>query len=468
MRILSIPIPLSHSQGKPLKPRLITTGILLFSIGSAGVGWWFWQQHITKTETPVAVTLPLTVQTMVAHKQSVAADRTLTGTVEAIDTTTLTSRVTGRVEQLLVQEGTPVEKGQVIAVIDVSDIQAQQQQVTAQIIAAQAAVATAQANRNSALSQVDTARGKLSEAQASLLEAQAELADARLNQQRRSMLYQEGAGTKVDLDTANTRVDVAQARISQIEATIAQAESSIRNAEAAVGEATASVEQAEAGVSQAEASARQVAANLDYGVVRAPFAGVITKKQVEIGAIAGVSQPLVTLESRDRLRFSVAVPESLIDRVQLGQSMTVQIDALKRQISGTVSQIIPAADPQSRNFTVKVALLPTANLISGMFGRLQLDTDDRTALVIPKETLVERLGVSGVFKVVDGKTQFQTVTVQPINSDEVEVFSGVSEGDRLILNPAPTLQDNTEVSASNDQQSSYQQYSQGASHVEGL
>jgi multidrug efflux pump subunit AcrA (membrane-fusion protein) len=431
-----------------LKPRLITTGIILFSIGCAGAGWWFWQRHITKTETPAAVTLPLTVQTVVVHQQSVPADRTLTGTVEAIDVTTLTSRVTGRVEQLLVQEGTPVEKGQVIAVIDVSDIQAQQQQATAQIIAAQAAVATAQASRSSALTQVDTARGKLSEAQASLLEAQAELADAQLNQRRRSMLYQEGAGPEVDLDTANTRVDVAQARIGQIKATIAQATSTIKSAEAAVEEATASVEQAQAQVSQAEANARQVAANLDYGVVRAPFAGVITKKQVEIGAIAGVSQPLVTLESRDRLRFSVAVPETLVDRVQLGQSVTVHIDALDRQIAGKVSQIIPAADPQARNFTVKVALPTTANLISGMFGRLQLEGTDRTALVIPSNTLVERLGVSGVFEVVDGKAQFHTVTVHPINGNAVEVFAGVNEGDRLILNPVPTLQDNTEISES--------------------
>jgi RND family efflux transporter MFP subunit len=260
------------------------------------------------------------------------------------------------------------------------------------------------------------------------------------------MLYDQGAGPKVDLDTANTRVDVAQAKIGQIEATIAQATSSIRNAKAAVGEATASVDQAQAGVSQAKANARQVAANLDYGMVRAPFAGVITKKQVEIGAIAGVSQPLVTLESRDRLRLSVAVPESLIDRVQLGQSVTVHIDALNRPVSGKVSQIIPAADPQARNFTVKVALPATTNLISGMFGRLQLETSDRITLAIPSNTLVQRLGVSGVFKVVNGKAQFQTVTVHPISTDKVEVFAGVNEGDRLVLNPAPTLKESTEIS----------------------
>ncbi|MBX9254079.1 efflux RND transporter periplasmic adaptor subunit [Desmonostoc muscorum CCALA 125] len=458
MRIPSIHLPLPSPHGKPLKPKLITTGIIL-SVSCLGVGLWYWQ-HITKAEThsaDAAETHPLTVQTVVIHQQSVPEDRALTGTVEAINSTKLTSRVTGRVEQLLVQEGTPVKKGQIIAIIDVSDIRAKQQQADAQIIEAQAAVVTAQANRRSALTQVDAAREKRSEAQASLLEAQAEMADAQLNQSRMARLFPEGAVPRVNLDSANTRVEIAQARIRQIEATIAQAASTIRTAEAGVGEATAGVDQAQARVTQAKATAREITANLDYGVVRAPFAGVITRKQVEIGAIAGLSQPLVTLENGEHLRLSVAVPETLIDNVQLGQSVTVHIDALNREMSGKVSQIIPSADPQARNFIVKVALPSTINLISGMFGRLQLESSDRTALIIPKNTLVERLGVSGVFKVIDGKAQFQTVTVHPINDDVVEVFAGVNEGDRLILNPDSGLHENTQVTESEVSESNYQQ-----------
>lgn len=447
MRILSIHVLFPHPQWKPLKPRLITTGVIIFSVGCAGAGWWL-LQHSTKTETRPTKMLPLTVQTLVIHKHSVAQERTLTGTVEAIKTTTLMSRINGRVEQLLVQEGMQVKKGQILAVVDVSDVQAKHQQAKAQVTDAQAAVATAQASRISALTQVNTAREKLSEAEASLLQAKAELADAQLNQRRMAQLYQEGAVPKANSDTANTRVEIAQAKIHQINATIAQAASMIKSAQATVGEATAGVKQSQARVSQAEAAVREVNANLDYGVVRSPFAGVITKKQVEVGAIAGIGQPLMTLESQDRLRLSVAVPESLINRVQLGQSVTVHIDALKRRVSGRVSQIIPAADPQSRNFTVKVALTPTPNLISGMFGRLQLETNNRTALTIPKNTLVQRLGVSGVFKAVNSKAQFQTVTVQPINGNEVEVFNGVNEGDRLILNPDPTLKENTEIAES--------------------
>ena len=447
MRIPFIHVPPPNPKSKVLKPSFITTGIILLSISCAGAGWWL-RQHSTVTETPPAKILPVSVQTVVVHKHPVAGERTLTGTVEAINTTTLMSRINGRVEQLLVHEGMQVKQGQILALIDVSDVQAKRQQAAAQIAQAHAAVATAVANRSNALTQVNTAREKLSEAEASLLGAKADLADAKLNQRRMSQLYRDGAVPKSNLDTANTRVDVSQAKISQIKATIAQAASTIKSAQATVGQTSASLEQAQAGVPQAEAAAREVTADLNYGLVRAPYAGVITKKQVDVGAMAGAGQPLMTLESRDRLRLSVAVPESLIGRVHLGQSVTVYIDALKRQVAGRVSQIIPDADPQSRNFTVKVALAPTANLISGMFGRLQLETNDRAALAIRSNTLVQRLGVTGVFKVVNGKAQFQTVTVRPITENEVEVFDGVNEGDRLILNPDPGLKDNTQITES--------------------
>lgn len=145
-------------------------------------------------------------------------------------------------------------------------------------------------------------------------------------------------------------------------------------------------------------------------------------------------------------------PESLVNRLQLGQNVSVQIDALKRSVSGTVSQIIPAADPTSRNFTVKIALSPLTQeegqervVIPGMFGRLQLASSDRTALTIPTTAVVQRLGIQGVFKVVDGKAQFQLVTLKPAQGDKVEVFSGLQEGDRIILNPNPTMLDGTVV-----------------------
>jgi multidrug resistance efflux pump len=195
----------------------------------------------------------------------------LTGTVEPMETVTLTSRVMVHIRQLTVQEGDRVSTGETLAVIDVADIQAQGSQALAGVNMAQANYQTAQA--------------RLQEARAQLLEAEAELADARLEQKRMRMLQREGAVSQQLLDKANTRVQMTQARIQQIKAGIAQSQSSMN--------------QAQAQVKQAQAQVNQVSANLNYGTIVAPFDGVITRKHTEVGAMAGAGQPLLTLESSD-------------------------------------------------------------------------------------------------------------------------------------------------------------------------
>jgi RND family efflux transporter MFP subunit len=231
---------------------------------------------------------------------------------------------------------------------------------------------------------------------------------------------------------------MTQARIQQIKAGIAQSQSAIN--------------QAQAQVRQAQAQIQQVSANLNYGTIAAPFDGVITRKHTEVGAMAGTGQPLVTLESSDRLRFSAQVPESLITQIRQGQGVSVHLDALNQDLSGTVSQIIPSADPSTRNFTIKVTLNQTIKVIPGMFGRLKLvhqttnqHSGDRTILMIPQSAIVQQFGITGVYKVANGQASFQPITTGKSDGSDVEVFSGLSEGDRLVINPSPNLKNNIPV-----------------------
>jgi len=407
---------------------LARVGLFLLVLSLAGgAGWWYRMARSEQT-TPIPLpetTAPLRVKTAFASRQPLAIERTLTGTVEAVESVTLTSRVLGQIRQMTVQEGDRVAAGQVIAAIDVSDLRAQRNQ-------AQATVTLAQANAQNAQAQLNQAR-------AQRLEAKAELADAELDRTRMAMLQAEGAIAQVQLDRANTRVAIAQARIEQAQASIHQAE--------------AAIAQAQAQVKQAQAEVSQNVANLDYGTVRAPFAGVVTRKYVAVGAMAGPGQALVTLDSRDRLRFSVEVPESLIAQIQPGQSFSVFLDALNRSLAGRVSQIIPTADPISRNFTVKLDLATDPAAIPGMFGRLKLtergssESRDRTVLTLPTSALVRQFGVTGVYIVAAGKAQFHPVAIGTEQGETVAVFSGVEARDRVILSPPPDLTDGTAVAS---------------------
>ncbi len=378
--------------------------------------------RLVMTDEPV---MPLSVQIAQVEKQSIQLQQTLTGSLEAIESVTLTSRVQGRVSEITVQEGQAVSQGQVIARIDVSDILATQQQAQAQLQQTHATLRLAQARDQHA-------QAFLNQTQAQLVEAEAERDDAQLHQQRMQDLYNTGAVSQSVLDEANTRLDVINARITQIQAAIQQAEIGIV-------QAAAEIQQAEAGIAQAQATVAETEAHLNYGVVVAPFNGVVTEKLAEIGTMAGSGEKLFVLESSDQLRFSVAVPESAITQVRTGQTVRIRLDALNRDVDGQISQIIPNADPIARNVTVKVALPSLSDAIPGMFGRLYLTTHQRTALVIPATALVEQMGITGVYRVVDQQAQFQPVVIGGQDGDYVEVFSGLEADQSVVLQPSSHL-----------------------------
>ncbi|WP_225938398.1 efflux RND transporter periplasmic adaptor subunit [Leptothermofonsia sichuanensis] len=413
--------PLTHAllRLRPIQMVGLLIGLMLVS---GGTGWWLSQSGKSEQSlaTPASAEAPVQVKTAIAHLQGIETNRVLTGTVEPMETVTLTSRVMGQIRQLNVQEGDRVNAGDTLAVIDVADIQAQGGQALAGV--------------NMAQSNYQNAQARLQESRAQLLEAEAELADAQLQQRRMRMLQSEGAVSQQLLDQANTRVSMTQARIQQIKAGITQSQ--------------ATMNQAQAQVAQAQAQVAQVSANLNYGTITAPFDGVITRKYAEVGAMAGAGQSIVTLESRDRLRFTTQVPESLITQVRQGKRVSIHLDALNRDLSGTVSQIIPAADPATRNFTVRVTLNSTSDVFPGMFGRLKLANQPntqnlaaRTTLVIPQAAMVQQFGITGVYKVVNGQAAFQPITTGKMHGSDIEVFSGLKAGDRLVLEPPPDLKD---------------------------
>lgn len=449
--VLSTQTDLQAKQ-KPEFSKLKRWVLLAFLIPLAGSGgWWVLAMQSSPKVPTIEAVVPLKVKTAIASQTSIFGDRTLTGTLESVEEVTLTSRVMGQILQLPVREGDSVQEGQSIATIDVRDIQAQQNQAVAAIPQAQSAVSIGQSAYLAAQSQRNQAQASVQQVQGQLAEANAELADAQLNQKRMATLREEGAVSQSRLDEANTRLAIVQARIRQTQARIAQAKTTVNQAEAAMQQAQAQVKQAQAQVQQAQAEVDQSRVNLDYGTVIAPFAGVITHKYTEVGAMAGPGQPIVKLERSGRLRLSVDVPETLIGQIRRGQAVSVRMDTLNRQVTGRISQIIPSADPTAHTFTVKVAMSSTQDLLPGMFGRLQLrpgQGGERQGLAIPETALVKQFGVTGVFKVVNQHAQFQPVTTGQVQGSVVEVFSGLAAGDRVIIEPSSELKNGAALSVS--------------------
>lgn len=227
-----------------------------------------------------------------------------------------------------------------------------------------------------------------------------------------------------------------QARLDQSVATLEQAENDLKRFTGLLEQDT--VTRAEFDAVQARqrvAQAVHVEAEtmLGYTRITAPFGGVITRKFAEVGDLALPGRPLVVLEDPNALRLDADVPEALIGGVELGAEMAVTVASVPQPITGRVSEIAPAADPQSRTFRVKLDLPPTAGLRLGQFGRVAVPVEGNTALRVPATAVLLRGQMEIVFVVEDGTAKLRLVKTGKRLGDEVELLSGVEAGETLVV-----------------------------------
>jgi RND family efflux transporter MFP subunit len=189
---------------------------------------------------------------------------------------------------------------------------------------------------------------------------------------------------------------------------------------------------AEADVQQAEQARSEATTVLGEATVRAPIDGVVIDKHVEVGDTAIPGQVLVTLYDPTRMQLVATVRESLTERLEVGQTVDVSVQALGKTCQGTVSEIVPEAQTASRAFTVKVTGPCPAGVYSGMFGRLLVPLDDEQVVLIPLSA-VRRIGQLDVVDVADGGARRRRVIeLGRTFDDEVEVLSGLRPGERIV------------------------------------
>jgi len=184
---------------------------------------------------------------------------------------------------------------------------------------------------------------------------------------------------------------------------------------------------------------------LGYADVAAPFDGVVTRKLADVGDLAIPGKPLLDLEDPSHLRFETDIPEAIIDRVALGAVMSVQVPNVAGALAAAVSEIAPAADPNTRTFRVKLDLPAAAGLRAGQFGRVAVPLAERMALRVPASAVVRRGQMELVFVVVNGHAQLRLVKTGKRIGDELELVSGVDAGEQVVRDDAGQLVDGQPV-----------------------
>jgi RND family efflux transporter MFP subunit len=327
------------------------------------------------------------------------------GYVVAQRKASVSSKATGRLEWLGVEEGSTVKKNDVLARLEDRDVAA---------------------SRDQAAANVENTR-------AALQQAKVERDDAALNLKRSKDLVAKGYISQMDHDTAEARYNRAQAAVSGAEAAITSAQAALKAADVAV----------------------------EYTRIRAPFDAVVLTKDADVGdivtpfgAAVNAKAAVVTIADMSSLQVEADVSESNLARVKPGQPCEIQLDALPdKRFRGTVHMIVPTADRAKASVMVKVRfldkdprILPEMSAKVAFLEHAVTGNEENPKVVLNPGAVVSRNGGRAVFVVTQGRARETAVRTGEKIGDMLEVLDGVKAGDKVVLNPPKRLKTGSKVS----------------------
>lgn len=195
----------------------------------------------------------------------------------------------------------------------------------------------------------------------------------------------------------------------------------------------------------ASASVHEVQTMLDYATITAPFSGIITKKDVNIGDLAVPGKSLLDLENETDLQIVANIPETMILNIHVGDTIPVSVPAAGIASNGKVKEISPVADPLSRTAPIKLSLHVNSNLRSGQFARVSLPERSIEAIYIPQSALLSFGQMERVFTVTDAKARLRLVRTGAVENGKVEILAGIGPGDQVIIQGNKDLTDGQSV-----------------------
>ena len=254
------------------------------------------------------------------------------------------------------------------------------------------------------------------------------------------------AGQLVKAGALLAQLDVreVQARLDQARAVRQQADQDRKRFETLLQQKAVTQQEYDAVQARfrvAEAAVSEAETLLSHTKVTAPFDGVVSRKMADVGDLASPGRPLLELEDPNSLRLEADVPEALVGRIQMGGPMPVRVALVGNDLAGVVSEVSPAADPNSRTFRVKLDLPPTAGLRLGQFGRVVVPLGETASVRVPATALVVRGQMEIVFVAASQKAQLRLVKTGKRVSDEIEIVSGLNPGESIVVDGAGALRD---------------------------
>lgn len=335
----------------------------------------------TQPGPAVHATPPVARATIVTStQQQVPQGIPITGTVHAKQSAVISAQVPATITQVLVHAGDHVRAGQIVVRLDSAAMSAGLSRATAAQQAVQMQQQTAASN--------------------------AALAKSTLH--RYELLKQQNSVSPQEYDVVERRAEAAELQVQALSAQDAEAKAAVASARTQLG----------------------------YTELRSPYTGTVTARMADPGTLATPGMPILQIDSHGPLQLYATVDESLIGSVRLGMKMPVTVDGISQTITGRVAEIVPAADPSSRTFLLKLDLPANSALRPGMYGSAQFPGAERNMILAPRSAIIQRGSLAYVYALdSNGVAQLRYVTLGRVHGNNVEVLSGLAPGEQLVSNP---------------------------------
>ncbi len=331
---------------------------------------------------------------------------TVTGTLAAEEQVMLSLKVTGRLDEVLVDLGSPVRRGQPIARLTPTDFELRLRQAEAALQQARARLGLDPANDDDTVDLDKTAVVR---------QAKATLEEARRQRDRFATFVQRGISARAELETAEAQLQIAEGRYQD-------AFEEVRNRQAVLAQRQSEV-----------ALARQ---QLEDATLRSPIDGVVRERHAFAGEFRTAGTPVVTVVRQHPLRLQLAIPERAATNVRVGRVVHVTVEGDSTVYEGRVARLSPAITEGNRTLAIEAEVPNQAGrLRPGMFARADIVTDEVLGIVVPHSSLVVFAGVEKLLVVKDGKVHEQRVRSGRRFGDRVEIVEGVTPGELVIASP---------------------------------
>lgn len=397
------------------------------------------------------------VETVLLAKGGILRTSSQIGSVHPFEDADLFAKISGYLAKLSVDYGDHVKQGQLLAEIDDPEIVKEADKAAADVLQAKAAVEQMEAFIESAKSDRDAEATSVEQAVAEV----DRFVSMRIYQAKKLARYKELVQSKaIPQEIADEEIEnYESARAAEV-----SSQKAVLNAKAQLAAARARIKKAEADAAEARANVAVATAKLaranvmvGYTKITSPYNGVITKRNYFRGAfirsaIEGGTVPLLTVARTDKVRVITQVPDSDVPWTDVGDDVEVTLDALGNEVlRGKVSRFSETEDPSSRTMYTEIDLPnPNDRIRPGMYGiaKILLDTAIKNA-TLPARCLLgaSKGNTADLYVIRDGKAKKVQVTIGANDGIRVEILSGISPKDDVILHPGAVTEGTPVTSA---------------------